>query len=325
MFLQLWPSKRTRGYRVARDRRRREWVYQPGIDCLDDRCLLSAHLVTQLDQAAAALASVGGSPAVLAITIPGPLAAPSASVAKAAIPPLGHNPGASSSAPNGNVRSTGNVPASPAGLTIVSITDLSPNLFATPLTTTAPPAASPPSTAAPAIIPLGPGSAPATAGPFGQALLVSQGQILWPAHLGQEDDLGDNDATGSAVDGKKQEERFVKFTEKPSAAVPTKAPEQRPAPASATSPAAKVVPILPEEGFEPVLDMLDHGLRTALFEAGSSRPESTPEEPGSWHGFWAMFGSVAFWPAYLARHVGSPISNAPLQANKPTRNLNDEL
>ena len=246
--------------------------------------------------------------------------APTGSVAKPASPPLGHNPGASSSATNGKAHSTSSVPASPAGLTIVSITDLSPNLFATPLTTTAPPAPNAATTALSAVIPPGPSSAPATAPVFGQSLLVSQEQVGWSAHLGQEDGPGDSDATGAAVDGKKQEGPFVKIAEEPGATVPTKAPEQRPAPA----PEPKVVPSLPEESFEPVLEMFEYGLRTALFETGLTRPESAPNEPDSSHGFCAMLGLVAFWGAYLARHTGSPISSAPLRSNKPIRSINHE-
>ena len=102
---------------------------------------------------------------------------------------------------------------------------------------------------------------------------MSQEQVLQSAHLGQEDDLGDSEATGSAVDEKKQAERFIKIIEKPKATAPTKAPEQRPEPA----PAPKLVPILPDESLESVLDILDYGLLTTLFEAGSSRPESAAQ------------------------------------------------
>ena len=173
--------------------------------------------------------------------------------------------------------------------TASSITELLPSLFATPLTTTAPPAASAPPTAQSAVIPFGPSSAPATARSFGQSLLVSQEQVLRSAHLGQEDDLGDSEATGSAVDEKKQAERFIKIIEKSKATAPTKAPEQR----AGTGTAQKLVPILPDENLESALDVLDYGSLTALFEAGSSRPESRPRSP-------------------TRRRVSSPCSARPL-------------
>jgi hypothetical protein len=118
---------------------------------------------------------------------------------------------------------------------------------------------------------------------------VSQEPVLWSSHRGQEDDLRDIEATGSAVDEKKQAEWFIKIIEKPKAIAPTKDPEQSPEPA----PAPKLVPILPDQNLESVLDALDSGLLTTLFEAGSSRPDRAPKEPDSSSGFWAMLGAAA--------------------------------
>ena len=288
MFPQLWSGSRTREYRAARGQGRRKWAYRPGMDSLDDRCLLSAHVVTHFDQAVRAAEGVGGGPALVAFTIPVPRPAPSGGVAKAASPPLSHNPGASSSATNGGAFSTSSSLATSTAPTALSITELVPSLFATPLTTTAPPAASAPPTAQSAVIPLGPSSAPATAQSVGQLLLVSQEQVLRSAHLGQEGDLGNSEATGSAIDEKKQAERFIKIIEKPKATAPTKAPEQTPAPAP------KLVPILPDENLESVLDVLDYGLLTALFEAGPSRPDSATKEPDTSPGLFAMLSAAAF-------------------------------
>jgi hypothetical protein len=287
MFSQLWSGSRTRDCRAARDRGRRKWAYRPGMDWLDERCLLSVHVVTHLNQAIPAPVGVGRAPALVAITIPGPKPAPSGGVAKAASPPVPHNPSASSSATNGGTGSTSSSLASSTAPTALSITELVPSLFATPLTTTAPPAASAPPTVQSTVIPLGPSSAPATALSFGQLPLVSQEQVLRSAHLGQEDDLGDREATGSAINEKKQAERFIKIIEKPKATAPTKAPEQTPAPAP------KLVPILPDENLESVLDVLDYGLLTALFEAGPSRPDSAPKEPDSSPGLFAMLRAAA--------------------------------
>jgi hypothetical protein len=281
MFLQLWSGSRTREYRAARDRGRRKWAYRPGMDWLDERCLLSVHVVTHLNQAILALVGVGGAPAQVAFIIPSPKPAPSGGVAKAARPPLSHNPGALSSSTNGGTGSTSSLLASSTGATVSSITEVVPSLFATPLTTTAPPAASAPPTAQSAVNPFGPSSAPAPAPFAGQALLVSQKRVLWSAHLGQEDELGDSEATGSEVD-EEQVERFIKIIEKPKATAPTKAPEQTPAPEP------KLGPILPDENLESVLDVLDYGLLTALFEAGPSRPDSAPKEPDSSPGLFAM-------------------------------------
>jgi hypothetical protein len=254
-----------------------------------------------------------------------PEPAPSGGLAEAASRALSHNPAASSSATNGAARSTSSLLASPVVLTTSSITDVSPSLFATPLTTTAPPAASAPTTAPSAVNPPGPSSAPATAQTLGQSLLVSQEQVRWSAHLGQEDGLEDSEATGSAVDGKKQAERFVKITEKPRATAPTTAPEQRQEQEPGPEPEAKLVPIIPDNSVEPVLDTLDYGFLTASFGAGSDRPESAPKEPGSSPGFWAMLGSAALSAAHRARHTGSPISTPTLRSKKPNRNINHEL
>jgi hypothetical protein len=289
MILQLWSGSRTREYRAARDRRRRKRAYRPGMESLDERCLLSANVVTHFDQAVRAPVGVGAAPAQVAFIIPSPNPAPSSGVAKAASPPPSHNPGASSSATIGGTASTSSSLASsfPTGPTFSEITEVSPSLFAAPLTTTAPPAASAPPTAQSAVNPFGPSSAPAPAPFAGQALLVSQKQVLWSAHLGQEDELGDSEATGSEVDEEEQAERFIKIIEKPKATAPTKAPEQTPAPAP------KLGPILPDENLESVLDVLDYGLLTALFEAGPSRPDSAPKEPDSSPGLFAMLRAAA--------------------------------
>jgi hypothetical protein len=289
MFLQLWSGSRTRDYRAVQDRGRRKWACRPGMDSLDERCLLSAHVVVHWHQATRAPVDVGGAPAPVAFTISVPEPAPSGGVAKAASPPPSHNPGASSSATNGGTGSTSSSLASATGATVSSITELLPSLFATPLTTTAPPAASAPPTAQSAVIPFGPSSAPATAGSFGPSLLVSQEQVLQSAHLGQEDDLEDSEATGSAVDEEEQAERFIRIIEKTEATVPTKAPEQRPEPARAP----KLVPILPDESLESALDILDYGSLTTSFEAGSYRPERAPKEVDSSPGLWAMLGAAA--------------------------------
>jgi len=257
------------------------------MDSLDERCLLSAHVVVHLSQAI-------GAPALVAFTIAGPKPAPSGGAAQAASPPLSHNPSAGSSATNGATGSTNSLLANPTGATVSSITELTSNLFATPLTTTAPPAASAPPTPQSAVIPFGSSIARATAGSFGRSLLVGQEQVLQSAHLGQEDDLGDSEAFGSAVDETKQEERFIKIIEKPKATAPTKAPLQRP------EPAPRPAPIVPDESLESVLDILDYGLLTTLFEAGSSRPESAPDEPDSSPRLFAMLGAAALSTGGLA-------------------------
>ena len=77
MFLQLWPRSRTRKYRAARDRGRRKRAYRPGMDSLDQRCLLSAHVVVHLSQAIGAPLRSGAAPALVAFTIAGPKPAPS--------------------------------------------------------------------------------------------------------------------------------------------------------------------------------------------------------------------------------------------------------
>jgi hypothetical protein len=300
MFLQLWSDSRTREYRAARDRRGRKRAYRPGMDWLDERCLLSANVVTHFDQAVRAPVGVGTAPAQVAFIIPSPKPAPSGGVAEAASPPFSHNPGASSSATNGATASTSSSLASSTGTTFSEITEVSPSLFAAPLTSTAPPAASAPPTAQSAVNPSGPSSAPAPAPFAGQALLVSQKQVLWSAHLGQEDDLGDNEATGSAVDDKKRAERLIKSIEKPKATAPTKAPEQRP------EPAPKLRPILPDENLESVLDVLDYGLLTASFDAGSSRPGNARQEPGTSPALSAALGAVAFSTEALSLAITVP-------------------
>jgi hypothetical protein len=302
MFLQLWSGSRTRDDRAVRDRRRRKWAYRPGMDSLDERCLLSAHAVVHWHQATRAPVDVGEAPAPVAFTISVPEPAPPGGVAKAASPPPSHNPGASSSTTNGGTGSTSSSLASATGATVSSITELLPSLFATPLATTAPPAASAPPTAQSAVIPFGPSSAPATSGSFGPSLLVSQEQVLQSAHLGQEDDLGDSEATGSTVDEEEQAERFIRIIEKTKATVPTKVPEQRPEPARAP----ELVPILPDESLESALDILDYGSPTTSFEAGSSRPERAPKEVDSSPGLWAMLGAAALSARALPQAITVP-------------------
>jgi hypothetical protein len=275
MFLQLWLSSRTRNDPADRDRGRRKRAYRPALIALDDRCLLSAHVVSHLHQAI-------GAPALVAITIAGPQPAPSGGAAKTASPPLSHKPGAGSSAANGATGSTNSSLANPTAAIASSITDLTPKLFATALTTTAPPAASAPPTPQSAVIPFGSSIARTTAGSFGRSLLVGQAQVLQSADPGQEDDLGDSEAVSSAVDEKQQTERFIKAIEKPKATAPTKVPEQRP------EPAPKLAPLVPDESLESELELLDYGLLTTLFEAASSRPERAPKEPDSSPGLWAM-------------------------------------
>jgi hypothetical protein len=257
------------------------------MDWLDERCLLSVLVVTHINQAIPAPVDVGGAPARVAIIIPSPKPAPSGGVAKAASPPPSHNPGASSSATIGGTASTSSSLASSTGPTFSEITEVSPSLFAAPLTTTAPPAASAPPAAQSAVNPFGPSFAQATARAFGQSLLVSREQVLQSAHLRQEDDLGDSEATGSAVVQWNQAERIIKIIEKPKATAPTKAPEQNPALAP------KLVPIFADENLESELDVLDYGLLTAFFEAGRSRPDRAPKEPDSSPGLLAMLRAAA--------------------------------
>jgi hypothetical protein len=300
MFSQLWSGSRNRDYQAARDQGRRRRAFRPGMDWLDERCLLSAHVLSHLNQAIPASVGVGGEPALVAITVPGPKLPPSGGVLKAESAPLSHNLRASSSATNGGALSTSSSLASSTGPTALSITEIVPRLFAGQLTTTAPPAVSAPTTAQSAVIPLGPSSAPA--GSFGRSLLVSQEQIPQSSHLGPEDDLGGSEASGAAVDEKKQEEPFVKIIEAPKATVPTKVPEQRPEPEPEPAPE----PILPDENLESALDVLDCGLITALFQTGSSRPENAPNEPYSSPGFWAMLPAAALSAAALPLAIPVP-------------------
>jgi hypothetical protein len=279
MFLQLWLSSRTRKDPADRDRGRRKRAYRPALVALDERCLLSAHVVSHLNLSI-------GAPALVAFTIAGPEPAPSGGAAKAASPPLSHKPGAGSSATNGATGSTNSSLANPTAAIVSSITELTPNLFATPLTTTAPPAASAPPTPQSAVIPFGSSIARATAGSFGRSLLVGQAQVLQSAHPGQEDDLGDGEAVSSAVDEKQQSERFIKTIEKPKATAPTTAPDQRP------EPAPQLSPLVPDESLESELEILDFCLLTTLFDDGSSRPERAPNESDSSPGLWTMLGAA---------------------------------
>ena len=141
MFLQLWSSARTGGHRAAREPRRRKWAHRPGMDWLDERCLLSAHVVAHFDQGVQVPAGARRSAALVAVTIPGQQPAPSGGVGKAASPVLSHNPGASSSVTDGGAGSTINSLAGSTAAAVSSITQVSPSLFASALTTTVPPAA----------------------------------------------------------------------------------------------------------------------------------------------------------------------------------------
>jgi hypothetical protein len=280
MFLQLLLSSRTRKDRAGRDRGRRKRAYRPALVALDERCLLSAHVVSHLNQAI-------GEPSLVAVTKAGPKPAPLGGAATAASPPLSHKLGTGSSATNGATGSTNSSLANPTAAIVSSITELTPNLFATHLTTTAPPAASARPTPQSAVIPFGSSIARATVGSFGRSLLAGQLQVLHSAHSGQEDDLGDRETVGSAVDEKKQAERFIKTIEQPKVTAPTTAPEQRP------EPAPKLAPLVPDESLESELEILDYGLLTALFEGGSSRPVIAPSELDSSPGLWAVLGAAA--------------------------------
>jgi hypothetical protein len=302
MFSQLWSGSRAAEYRAVRDRRRQKRAFLQGMDSLDERCLLSAYVVIHWNQVIRTFVGVGGAPALVAFPIPVPKPVPSGGVAKAASPRQSHNPGASSSATNGGTGSSSNSLASSTGATVSSITEFVPSFFTTPFTTKAPPAASASRTAQSGLGPFGQSSAPATAQSFGQSLLVSQEQVPQSAHLGQEDDVGDSDATVSAAVEKIQAERFIEIIEKPGAAAPTKASEQPPEP----SPAPKLVPIVPDENLESVFDSLDCVLRTTLFEAGSSRPERSPGEPDSSPGSWAMLGAAALSTGALPLAITVP-------------------
>ena len=306
MFSQLWSGSRNWDYQAARDHGRRRRAFRPGMDWLDERCLLSAHVLSHLNQAIPAPVGVGGAPALVAITVPGPTPPPSGGVLKAASSPLSHNPRALSFATNGGASSTNSSLASSTGPTALSITEIVPSLFAGQLTTTAPPAASAQPTAQSAVSTLGLSFAPA--GSFGRSQLVSAEQVLQSAHLGPEDDLADSEASGSAVDDKKQVEPFIKIIEKPKATAPTKVPERPPEPEP--EPAPELVPILPDENLEPAIDFLDYGLITAWFEAGSSRPERAPNGPDSAPGLFARLGAAALstWALLLA----IPASNLSL-------------
>src|SRR5438105_14072686 len=51
MLLQLWSGSRIREHRAPRDRGRRKRACRPGMESLDERCLLSADVVIQWNQA----------------------------------------------------------------------------------------------------------------------------------------------------------------------------------------------------------------------------------------------------------------------------------
>jgi hypothetical protein len=268
------------------------------MDWLDERCLLSAHVVAHFDQGVQVPAGARRLAALVAVTIPGQHPAPSGGVGKAASPVLSHKPGASSSATNGGASSTINSLAGSTVATVSSITQVSPNLFARALTTTVPPAAGAPPTAQSTVTPFGSSSAPGLARSFGQSLLVSQEQVPGSAHAGQEVDLGDSEATGSPIAETEVSEPFVKNIEKPNAPAPTHAPEERLEPTPEPNP----LPILPDKILERAVDA-DYSLLTTVFEAGSSRSESAPKKPDSSPGFWAILGSAVLSAAYVARHI----------------------
>src|SRR4051812_41651053 len=50
-MLQLWSGSRTRQYQAIRERRSRYRAYRPAAESLDERCLLSADVVIQWNQA----------------------------------------------------------------------------------------------------------------------------------------------------------------------------------------------------------------------------------------------------------------------------------
>jgi len=150
---------------------------------------------------------------------------------------------------------------------------------------------------------------------------MSQGQVLRSAHLGAEDDFGDGEASGSAVDEKKQAERIIKISavdekkqaerfmniiEKPIATAPTKAPEKGPEPA----PAPKLVLYVPDDNLGSVRDVPEYGSLTALFEAESSRPENASKEPDSSPGLFAMLRAAALSTRALLLTI--PVPNLSL-------------
>ena len=290
------------------------------MDWLDERCLLSAHVVAHFDQGAQVTADARRLAALVAVTIPGQGPAPSGGVAKAASPVLSHKPAASSSAANVAVSSTSNSLASSTAVAVTSITQVSPNLFATALTTTVPQAAGAPVAAQSTATLLGSSSAPGLARSFGQSLLVSQGQVPGSAPAGQEVDLLDSEATGSQIDETEEAEPFVKNIEKPNATAPNHAPEERLEPAPEPIP----LPILPDKVLERVV-AADFSLLTTVFEPGSSRSESAAKKPGSSPRFWATLASAILSAAYVARHTRSKLSNSALRSNEPIRNIDHEL
>ena len=71
------------------------------------------------------------------------------------------------------------------------------------------------------------------------------------------------------------------------------------------------MPIVPDESLESVLDILDYGLLTTLFDARSSRPESAPDEPDSSPGLFAMLGAAALSTGALPLAIALPNLSAP--------------
>jgi hypothetical protein len=312
MFSQLWSGARTRQYRAARVRGRPKSTFRPGMDWLDERCLPSALVVTQVNQADRAAVDAGGAAALVAFTIPASKAAPPGSVAEAASPPLVHNAGASSST---TIDGTGisSLLASATGPTVLSTTELSPNLFATPLVTTVPASASAPTTAQAAGIPFSQVSAPATPRTFGQSPPLSREQVGWSARLDLEDKPADNEATVSVVGQQKQANRLVKVIEKSESTVPSKARLQR----SESVPEPELLPIRPDKRPEPELDIGDHGYFAASFGAVSYRPGSPPEESKLSQGFWAMVGAISLSGRALDRAIAA--SNRHREAEQGDR------
>jgi hypothetical protein len=290
------------------------------MDWLDERRLLSAHVVAHFDQGAPVPAGARRLAAHVAVAIPAQEPAPSGGVAKALSPVLSHKAGAPSSATSGGASSTINLPAGSTAAIVSSITQVSPNLFARALTTTVPPAAGAPPTAQSTVTPFGSNAAPGLARSFGQSLQVSLEQVPGSPHAGQEVDLRDSEAAGLPIDETEEAEPFVKNNEKPNATAPTHAPEERLEPAPEPNP----LPILLDKILKRAVDA-DYSLLTTVFGAGSSRSERAPKKPDSSPGFWAILGSAILSAVYVARHTRSSILNPTLRSNETIRNINHEL
>ena len=223
MFLQLWSSVRSRGHRAAREPRRRKWAHRPGMDWLDERCLLSAHVVAHFDQGVQVPAGAAGWPRSWL--------SPSLARSRhrqAAWRRLQARYCLTSRALRRARRTVGRAAPSTRwqarpGDRLVNHADLAESVCEGTHDD---------------------GSAsrqrgtngsinghsfrlefpPGLARSFGQSLLVSQEQVPGSAHAGQEVDLGDSEATGSPIDETEEAEPFVKNIEKPNATAPTHAP-----------------------------------------------------------------------------------------------------